>query len=147
MTESNQFIEELIEGNQIELNEFESTKSQSSAGELSCLICETGILKKRAGRFGTFYACSHFPRCEHIEKPCAKCESPMTRKRYPGFKVCLNDSCKNLIPTCGKCNAEMVLRTSKNGEFWGCRNYKGNEPMSCKNGVDNSKISWPEMSD
>ena len=147
MTESNQFIEELIEGNQIELNEFESTKSQSSAGELSCLICATGILKKRAGRFGTFYACSHFPRCEHIEKPCAKCESPMTRKRYPGFKFCLNDSCKNLIPTCGKCNAEMVLRTSKNGEFWGCRNYKGNEPMSCKNGVDNSKISWPEMSD
>ncbi|MFT7431555.1 MAG: DNA helicase-4, partial [Colwellia sp.] len=33
----------------------------------------------------------------------------------------------------------------KNGEFWGCRNYKGNEPMSCKNGLDGSKINWPEV--
>jgi DNA helicase-4 len=69
----------------------------------------------------------------------------MTRKRHQGFKLCLNDSCKSLIPTCGKCNAEMVLRSSKNGEFWGCQNYKGNEPMSCKNGIDNSKINWPDL--
>ncbi|MDX2370565.1 MAG: UvrD-helicase domain-containing protein, partial [Colwellia sp.] len=144
LTESNHFVKELVKEHQIELNEFESTASQSFVNELKCLVCETGILKKRTGRFGAFYACSHFPRCEHKEQPCAKCDSPMTRKRYPGFKVCLNDSCKSLIPICVKCNAEMVLRTSKNGEFWGCRNYKGNEPMSCKNGVDNSNVNWPE---
>lgn len=145
MAESNHFVKELVDDQQIELNEFECTPNQTFVNELNCLACETGRLKKRTSRFGAFYACSHFPRCDHKEKACAKCESPMTRKRYPGFKVCLNDACKNMIPICGKCNAEMVLRSGKNGKFWGCKNYKGNEPMSCKNGVDNLKIKWPEM--
>lgn len=145
MSESNHFVKELVNDHQIELNEFESTASQSLVDDLHCLACETGLLKKRTGRFGPFYACSHFPRCEYKEKPCVKCESPMTHKRYPGFKLCLNDSCKNLIPTCSQCNAEMVLRVSNKGEFWGCRNYKGNDPMSCKNGIDNSKVNWPEL--
>lgn len=146
MTESNQFVKELVAEHQIELNEFKSTMSQSLVSDMKCMACETGILKKRNGRFGAFYACSNFPRCEHKEKSCAICESPMTRKRYPGFKFCLNNSCKSLIPTCSQCNAEMVLRSSKNGEFWGCQNYKGNESMSCQNGVDNSKVNWPELS-
>lgn len=145
MTESNDFVKELVNEHQIEQNEFKSTISQSTVNDQYCAVCETGILKKRTGRFGTFYACSHFPHCDYKEKPCAKCESPMTRKRYPDFKVCLNESCKNLIPTCEKCNAEMVLRSSKSGEFWGCRNYSGNDPMSCKNGVNNSKVKWPEL--
>ncbi|WP_246129215.1 UvrD-helicase domain-containing protein [Colwellia demingiae] len=145
MSESNHFVKELVNDHQIELNEFESTASQSLVDDLHCLACETGLLKKRTGRFGPFYACSHFPLCEYKEKPCVKCESPMTHKRYPGFKLCLNDSCKNLIPTCSQCNAEMVLRVSNKGEFWGCRNYKGNDPMSCKNGIDNSKVNWPEL--
>lgn len=146
MAESNLFVNELIAEHKIELNEFKSTLSQSLVNEMKCLVCETGLLKKRNGRFGAFYACSNYPRCEHKEKSCKKCESPMTRKRYPGFKFCLNDSCKSLIPTCSQCNAEMVLRVSKNGEFWGCQNYKGNDVLSCKNGVDNSKVNWPEMS-
>jgi DNA helicase-4 len=145
MTDASCFVKELVDDHQIECHEFESTVSQSFVDDINCLVCETGILKKRTGRYGSFYSCSHFPRCDHKEKPCTKCESPMTRKRHQGFKFCLNDSCKSLIPTCGKCNAEMVLRSSKNGEFWGCRNYKGNEPMSCKNGIDNSKINWPDL--
>lgn len=145
MSESNPFVKELVNDHQIEQNEFESTATQSLEDDLHCLACETGLLKKRTGRFGTFFACSNSPRCVHKEKPCAKCDSPMTRKRYPGFKVCLNESCKSLIPTCSLCDAEMVLRTNKKGEFWGCRNYKGNDPMSCKNGVDNAKFSWPEL--
>jgi DNA helicase-4 len=145
MTESNPFVKEIVNDHQIELNEFESTATQSLVDDLHCLACETGLLKKRTGRFGTFYACSNSPRCEHKEKPCDKCDSPMTRKRYPGFKTCLNDLCKSLIPTCSLCDAEMVLRTSKKGVFWGCRNYKGNDPMSCKNGVDNANVNWPEL--
>jgi len=146
MAESNHFIKELIDDQQIELNEFDSTLSQTYVNELNCLVCETGKLKKRVGRYGAFYACSNSPRCDHKEKPCDQCESPMTRKRYPGFKVCLNDACKNLIPTCSQCSAEMVLRSGKNGKFWGCKNYKGNEPMSCKNSLGNLEVTWPEMS-
>ncbi len=145
MAESNHFVNELVNDHEIELNEFNSTASQLLVEELTCLICETGILKKRTGRFGAFYACSHFPRCEHIQKPCAQCESPMTSKRYSGFKVCLNSACNSLIPTCERCNADMVLRSSNKGKFWGCQNYKGNESMSCKNSVEQSTIHWPKM--
>ncbi|MEI6894448.1 MAG: UvrD-helicase domain-containing protein [Colwellia sp.] len=145
MTDVSPFVKELVDDHDIECHEFQSTLSQSSAHEINCLVCETGILKKRTSQYGTFYSCSYFPRCDHKEKPCAKCESPMTRKRYPGFKFCLNESCKSMIPTCVKCNAEMVLRSGKKGEFWGCSNFKGHEPMSCMNGVDSSKINWPEL--
>ncbi|WP_057831546.1 UvrD-helicase domain-containing protein [Colwellia sp. TT2012] len=147
MTTASPFVQELMDEHQIELDEFCSTVSQSVVEDINCQLCDTGVLKKRSGRYGVFYTCSHFPRCQHKEKPCAKCASPMTRKRYPGFNFCLNYSCKSLIPTCDKCDAEMVFRTSKNGEFWGCQNYQGDEPMSCKNSLDNAKINWPELLD
>ena len=145
MADASSFVKELVDEHNIECNEFDATVSQSFVDDINCLVCETGILKKRTGQYGAFFSCSHFPRCDHKEKSCTQCESPMTRKRHSGFKSCLNDACKTLIPTCAKCNAEMVLRSSKNGEFWGCRNYKGNEPMSCKGSVDQSKINWPDL--
>jgi DNA helicase-4 len=144
MTDTSSFVNELVDDHSIECHEFKSTISQTRAPEINCVQCETGTLKKQTSSYGTFYACGHFPRCDHTEKSCSKCESPMTRKRYPGFKLCLNESCKSIIPICVKCNAEMVLRSSKKGQFWGCQNFKGNEPMSCKNGVDNLKVNWPE---
>ncbi|PKG82220.1 AAA family ATPase [Colwellia sp. 75C3] len=147
MVDASCFVKELIDEHNIELHEFESTSNQSLITDLHCTVCETGQLKKRTGQFGDFYACSHYPRCAHKEKPCAKCDSPMTAKRHPDFKVCLNDSCRSLIPRCEKCNADMILRSGKNGEFWGCENYKGNEPMSCKNALDNAKVNWPEAVD
>ncbi|NQY89608.1 MAG: UvrD-helicase domain-containing protein [Colwellia sp.] len=147
MTESNHFVKELIDEHQIELDEFDSTDHQLFVDDINCTVCETGVLKKRTGRYGSFYACSNFPRCEHKEKPCANCESPMTRKRHSGFKLCINRSCNHIVPTCDKCEAEMVLRKGAKGEFWGCRNYKGNEPMSCKNGIDESKINWPALAE
>ncbi|TWX72216.1 UvrD-helicase domain-containing protein [Colwellia sp. C1TZA3] len=147
MSNASCFVKELIDehSDDLELDEFGSVASQQFIDDLNCLVCETGRLKKRAGKYGAFYSCSHFPRCEHKEQSCVNCASPMTRKRHPGFKLCLNDSCQSIIPTCEKCNAEMVLRVSKNGQFWGCRNYKGNDPMSCKHGIDGSKINWPKL--
>ncbi|MEI8603754.1 topoisomerase DNA-binding C4 zinc finger domain-containing protein [Pseudoalteromonas sp. B160] len=102
-------------------------------------------MKKHSGRFGPFYGCSLFPRCEHKEKSCEQCQSPMTRSRYTGFKLCINTACNHLVPTCDKCGAEMVLRNSAKGQFWGCKNYKGNDPLSCKNGKDSKSIQWPEL--
>ncbi len=144
MTSASPFVTELINEHQIELNEFTTTVSQTISDDIHCLVCETGVLTKRTGNFNTFYSCSYYPRCGHQEKPCSKCESPMTRKRHLGFKSCINDICENVIPTCEKCNAEMVLRSGANGEFWGCKNYKGNEPTSCKNSINEANINWPE---
>ncbi|WP_448249680.1 UvrD-helicase domain-containing protein [Thalassotalea agariperforans] len=145
MANASCFVHELINDHHIELNEFNCHSEQTYTDDITCMTCDTGILTKRTGRYGAFYACSHFPRCEHKEKPCVQCESPMSRTRHQGFKLCLNDACKSIIPTCKVCHAEMVLRASKHSEFWGCKNYRGNELMSCKNGVDKAKINWPEL--
>ncbi|MFT6902785.1 MAG: DNA helicase-4, partial [Colwellia sp.] len=29
--------------------------------------------------------------------------------------------------------------------FWGCRNFKGNAALSCKNGKDPASIQWPDL--
>ncbi|AGH43231.1 helicase IV [Paraglaciecola psychrophila 170] len=39
----------------------------------------------------------------------------------------------------------MVLRKGPKGDFWGCRNFKGDEALSCKNGRDPASIQWPEL--
>ncbi len=147
MSEVSCFVKELIDqhADNITVDEFSSEDSQAFTDEINCSVCQTGTLKKRSGKFGYFYACSHFPRCTHKENPCANCASPMTRQRFIGFKLCLNNRCNTLIPTCEKCHAEMVLRASKNGKFWGCKNFKGNEPTSCKHSIDEANINWPSL--
>lgn len=142
-TEANCFVTELIESKSVELNEFDTTANQQLSEKVNCLVCETGRLKAQKGRFGTFYACTHFPRCDHKQKACSQCESLMTGDKYAGFKNCLNPTCDHKFPLCRQCGAEMVHRKSNKGEFWGCSNFKGNEVNSCKNAIDNSKIHWP----
>ncbi|WP_022941876.1 UvrD-helicase domain-containing protein [Psychromonas hadalis] len=145
MVEASCFVKELIDEGDVELNEFGITVNQAFFEQINCLVCETGTLKARTGRYGPFYSCSHFPLCEHKERACVKCESVMTKSKHRGFKVCLNPSCHDIFPLCQQCGAEMVLRESKRGPFWGCRNYRGNDALSCKHGVDKSKIQWPPL--
>ena len=145
MTDGSEFVKELIASYQVELNEFGITVNQKLVDQINCLACETGILKPRAGHHSIFYSCSHFPRCNHKERGCGKCDTVMSKSKYLGFKVCLNTRCNDILPVCNICGAEMVLRQSKKGEFWGCRNFKGSEAMSCKNGIDKEKIQWPSL--
>jgi len=134
MTTGSEFVSELIEGPyDVQLDEFETSFTQRLMNEMNCIVCSTGSLIERLGKFGTFYACSNYPRCNHKENGCADCASPMTRTKQEGFKVCLNEQCDNTIPLCDKCGAQMTLRKGPRGEFWGCRNYRGTESPSCGN--------------
>lgn len=145
MTNTSCFVQELIAQHDIELNEFVSQTEQTYAADISCMRCDTGVLIKQTSRFGNFYSCSLFPLCEHKEQPCHQCASPMTRKRHSGFKLCIDSNCNHIVPICDKCGAEMLLRKGAKGEFWGCKNYQGNEALSCKNSKDTSSIQWPEL--
>ncbi len=143
MLEASPFVSELLAEHDIEVDEFTISVDQSIVEQISCQLCETGTLQARTGHYGAFYSCSHFPRCDHKEKACAQCGSAMTKKRYSGFKSCLNASCETMLPLCQQCGAEMVLRKGRQGEFWGCSNYRGNEQVSCKNTVPAANIKWP----
>ncbi|WP_028865740.1 UvrD-helicase domain-containing protein [Psychromonas aquimarina] len=144
MNAASPFVSELIDGDyQVEVNEFAVPPAQLAVNEIRCRICAGGTLTARSGSFGTFYACSNFPRCEHKERACECGQSPMTRDRYPGFKVCLDKHCGFIFPLCEKCGGQMTLRTGKNGQFWGCKNYRGSEQPSCRHAVDIKEIVLP----
>ncbi|MFT6924528.1 MAG: DNA helicase-4 [Psychromonas sp.] len=145
MKDASCFVKELVEGYDVELNEFAITENQASVEKILCPGCETGTLKARQSRFGTFYSCSHFPRCDHKESACESCQGLMSKSRHKGFKSCLNKNCDHIFPLCHQCGADMVLRKSAKGEFWGCSNYSGNEQITCKNAIDSAKIQWPKM--
>lgn len=78
-----------------------------------CPDCETGILVEREGRFGTFVACSNYPKCKHVES------DPEEEARKKTGVQC---------PTCGK--GEMVERRGRFGVFYSCSNYP-----DCKNAI------------
>ncbi|WP_376707891.1 UvrD-helicase domain-containing protein [Parashewanella spongiae] len=144
MTNVSPFVVELIkEKYPIELDEFATSDVQKLFEQINCQQCTTGTLQPRTSKFGQFYSCSHYPLCDHKEKGCPRCSGPMTRKRYKGFKACINSHCGYIAPLCSKCGGDMVLRKSGNKEFWGCSNFRGNEQPSCRNGVDKEKVRIP----
>ena len=142
MAVTSEFVVELLKENYpLELNEFETSLSQQLFHLIKCMKCKTGSMVARAGKTGTFYGCTKYPLCNHMERGCGKCSSPMQRKGR--FKVCLSDTCGHWVPVCSKCGAEMTQRTGPYGTFWGCRNYR-KEGDSC--GHKEQEISFrPEV--
>jgi DNA helicase-4 len=59
-----------------------------------CPKCRQGILAKRLGRYGAFWACGRYPQCDYTTSAvCPKCETGklMTRKGpYGQFIGCSN---------------------------------------------------------
>ncbi|OEG73865.1 AAA family ATPase [Shewanella colwelliana] len=146
MTDASPFVVELLKENYaIEQDEFNTSLVQQIFEDISCVRCTTGTLKPRVGNFKSFFSCSHFPLCDHKEEGCDLCGSPMTRKRFTGFKVCLNDTCSHTAPICSVCGGDMVLRPSSRGPFWGCRNYRGKNKPSCSNTIDKTKLCLPRL--
>lgn len=129
MAVASEFVIELIDQQYpVELNEFPISLSQQLFQLIHCSKCKTGTLIGRQSAHGAFFGCSKFPLCNHKERGCQSCGSPM--KREGRFKICINPACDRWTPTCPKCGAEMVLREGRFGQFWGCRNYR-KEVLGC----------------
>lgn len=129
MARASRFIVELLNKQYaIEKDEFTVASSQLLCEQVHCIRCETGKLVPRNGPHGNFYGCTHFPRCRHAENGCDCCGAPMKREGL--YKICTDTDCSGWIPVCTVCQAEMVVRQGRYGEFWGCRNYRKNGP-SC----------------
>lgn len=130
MAVASDFVVELLNNDYaIELNEFDTSLAQQIFHLMKCTKCKTGTMVPRQSHLGAFFGCNHYPLCDHKERGCSQCSGPM--QRVDRFKLCLNAECKNWIPTCPQCGAEMVQRIGRFGEFWGCRNYR-KEGDSCQ---------------
>lgn len=76
-----------------------------------CEKCGAPMVEK-FGRFGKFLSCSNYPTCKN-------------KKNIKKFEI-LSDEEKELNNQkiiCEKCGAEMKLRKSRFGLFWGCSNF------------------------
>ncbi len=58
------FITELVKDHQLEMRNLDGSESLSEI----CPTCQEGFLVKRNGKYGPFYGCSRFPRCDHTKK-------------------------------------------------------------------------------
>lgn len=78
-----------------------------------CPECKDGHLTQREGRFGSFIACSNYPKCKYVKKDPA--EEARTRTGV----------------TCPVCKSgEMIERRGRFGVFYSCSNYP-----TCKNAI------------
>ena len=74
----------------------------------------------RSGPYGQFYGCTRYPSCKgKLDLKASGRKDSRHNTRQAGGR--------NGIPRCPKCGAEMVLRTSRYGKFYGCSRYP-----SCK---------------
>ncbi|RTE64929.1 helicase IV [Amphritea opalescens] len=123
MTNTSDFVKELINDSYpIGTGVFDVSSTQATALERHCPSCETGTVVKRTGPYGVFLSCNNYPLCSYKDKVCPVCQSEM--KTEGRFKMCINDQCQKWVPICPSCKGELRLRDGRNGQFWGCINYR-----------------------
>ncbi len=106
----------------------------------NCPECGAPLLRVH-GRYGTFIACSNYPKCKYKEskksagietgRKCPKCGGDLVirKGKFGDFIACSNyPECKYTeditYGKCPKCNkGNIVRRKGKKGFFFGCSNY------------------------
>ena len=129
---------------------FEEQLSASKVTEVICEKCGAPMIIN-TGKYGNYYACSNYPKCQNIkavnekvaiptEHLCSKCGGTMVERqgKFGKFLACSNyPKCKNTVslsenagvcPTCGKPTKKMMSRGGKT--FYGCSDYPNCKFMS-----------------
>ena len=129
---------------------FEKQLSASKVTEVVCDKCGANMIIN-TGKYGNYYACSNYPKCQNIkavnekvaiptEQICSKCGGMMVERqgKFGKFLACSNyPKCKNTVslsesagvcPTCGKPTKKMMSRGGKT--FYGCSDYPNCKFMS-----------------
>ena len=93
-------------------------KKDVTTGE-KCLVCETGSIVKRHGKFGDFWSCDKY------SKDSDGCKAVYEKDKDGKFKIkekkSSGEDTKAICPVCKKGN--IFLKTGKFGEFFACGNY------------------------
>ena len=91
--------------------ELEKAESTSEEEEEACENCGRPMVVKR-GRFGQFLACSGYPECKTTRKLISTSQ---------GLSAAQPD--QPLDEKCPKCDANLVIKQGRFGEFTACSNY------------------------
>jgi len=124
------------------------TELKEAPSDIKCDVCGSSMVIRK-GRYGTFYACSNYPKCngtkpinKEIDVPCPLCGSKIVIRRgrnrtvfysCTGYPNCKFTSCD--IPTndkCPECSSMLLKKRGKN--MLVCSNkkcsYKAESPSS-----------------
>jgi DNA helicase IV len=124
------FVRELIENRYpIQLETFKGKGFQDKIASIPCSHCQAGYMVARDSRFGSFFGCSQYPLCNYTQHACQWCGSGLQTKSQ--FRVCENPRCDFKEPICPECGGTLNLRKGRNGQFWGCSNYRKDTEFSC----------------
>ena len=125
------FIRELIENEyEVRCDEFTGEGFQDKIADTVCRQCYSGYLVPRDSQYGSFFGCSQYPLCDHIQPACPRCGGSL--KKSGRFRVCENKRCDYVEPVCPQCGGKMTLRKGPHGQFWGCSQYRKDAEFSCK---------------
>lgn len=86
-------------------------KSLIEKTDIKCPECgdkEGGLMVKKWGKNGLFYACNRYPKCKGTLSH--EDNAPIEQKPVENLK-------------CPECNSEMLLKVGPYGKFYGCINY------------------------
>ncbi len=101
--------------------EDEETETRNEQEEEICEHCGRPMVVKR-GRFGQFFACSGYPDCKTTRKFISTAE---------GLSAAKPD--QPLDEKCPKCDANLVIKHGRFGEFTACSNYPKCRYVKLKN--------------
>ena len=127
--------------------------NQLQDAKLTDVICDKCGAKMiiNSGKYGNYYACSNYPKCQNIkavnekvviptDKICPKCGATMVERdgKFGKFLACSNyPKCKHTVSmtesvgTCPECGKPTKKMTSRGGKvFYGCSNYPNCKFMS-----------------
>lgn len=125
------FIKELLDQNYPVIKVDNTNSEQHFIANTPCPACTVGTLIPKDSAFGSFFGCSNYPVCKHIQAACPRCGNETIKKL--GFSRCANRRCDYQEPICPKCiSGTLKLRTKHGKSFWGCSNYQTNSEFSCK---------------
>jgi DNA helicase IV len=102
-------------------------------GEISerhlCPVCSGKTIKRRTGKFGNFWGCSHYPLCPGKLKACPECRTGGLVRLNAGLRSeyrCTD--CRKVVAGCPQCSdGYLIRRTGRYGAFWGCSNWSGGD--------------------
>lgn len=108
---------------EIQRSGYEINSFRETVKTINCPVCQTGEIVLRKGKSGDFHSCSNYPYCEYVPKRCPKCKTGFLN-RTPIEYRCSEQACSFQADVCPVCtDGYLVLRNSKQGQFYGCSNY------------------------
>ncbi len=82
-----------------------------------------GRLIHRSGRYGLFWSCEYFPKCEGRLTVCKACKVGAVQM-LDGYGQCNYLKCRKQFDTCPRCSIGLLVdKTGRFGPFMGCSKY------------------------